>query len=288
MAETASGGGCLTINSTNLAAIENGLGQLITDDKRYEKLLAQLNSRKLRTWQDYAADIRDQLCKNAGEIGAEIAEISSRWTDYQLTKQLLNEFFLQLESSDPSDWREIASDVRKHLDANDGGESATRWVHDQYGKQLAEAGQKSFHIDLNSLNYHDEYLKRGKAPIFDQKIIRYRRENFTGLFKKIREPHLFYGPYIALESGRYMFSIDGDLTGSVAIKFMKDHGTLIRQTTLTTFNETLALDLPEPIANFEIVAEKTDQTEALEIRSIFVEFIPPDSHPYILSLIAAQ
>jgi glycosyltransferase involved in cell wall biosynthesis len=281
MAETATGGGCLTVDPTSVAAIEDGLFQLATDQDQYAELLNQIRARELRTWQEYASDVRENLNENGGKTRTEITEISSRWVDYQPTKQMVSELLARMESSDAGNWREFVSDIRKQLNDDDGEVQAdiagsfSDWMGDWQTKKLA-AGQKSFHIDLKSLKYHDDYVRRGKVPIFDQHIIRYRREDFNRLFKKIREPHLFYGPYIELEAGRYMFSIDGEVTGSVTIKLMKTGG-IIRQFKVVKLNETIVLDLPGPIKNFEIVAEKTDQTEALEIRSILVEFTPLDS-----------
>lgn len=275
MAEIASGGGCLAVDPANLAEIEGGFEQMVTNRGRYNRLLEQLATRKLRTWQDYASDIRGQLYENGAVVETDLADILSRWAGFQPTSPLVEELIVQLETSDPPQQRKFASEVREHLDAKDGGTSLSRWMEKRYGKHGSAAARRSFHIDLKSLKFHDEYLKRGKAPIFDQTHIRYRRDDFSGLFKKVKEPHLFYGPYIRLGAGTYLFSIDGDLTGSITIKFMKDHGTILGKMTLTTFADTLSLEILEPVANFEIVGEKTDQTEALEIRSIFVEFVPP-------------
>ena len=274
MAEVAAEGGCVTVDPTNVAEIEAGLDQLATDGNQYEELLQQLESRQLRTWQEYASDIRGHLKGDTSQISTEVTEFPSHFADYQPMKQLVRELLVQLEFSDPARWRTFASDIHNHLDINDGGASLSRWIKDRQAKAPAEAGQKSFQIDLKSLRYHDEYLKGGKAPIFDQNVIRYRRVDFDGPLWKIKEPHLFYGPYLSLEAGRYMFSIDGDLTGSLTINFVKDFGTRIHRVTLTKLDETIVFDSPKPIKNFEIVGEKTDQTEALEIRSIFVEFIP--------------
>ena len=242
----------------------------MTDRDRYETLMDELGVRKLRTWQDYASDILKHLHENAEQIQNEVPKSAAQWMDHQPTPQLLNELLVQLESFRPEKRQEVIADIRKHLDLND----LSRWMNIRYATQLAEAGQKSFHIDLKSLKYHDDYLRRGKLPIFYQDVIRYRRDDFNWTFRKIKQPHLFYGPYISLQSGRYLFSIDGELKGSITIKFLRDFGTTITMTTVTKFSETIALDLSEPIENFEIVGEKTEQTEALEIRSIFVEYIP--------------
>jgi hypothetical protein len=275
MAEIAQGGGCLSVDPTNMAAIEAGLERLVTDAKVYNELLKQLDARELRSWQDYAGEIRNQLREVGSQVHTQIAEISSRWAAYQPAKHLLKKQLLQLEPEELRNWLERAFHFRKKLDENGRAVDSelAEFPFPRVGQEVLEAGQRSFYIHPEDLHYHECYLKRGKEPIFDQKVIRYRRENFSKVADKIKETALFYGPYISLKPGRYLFSIDGEVTGTILINFAKDIGKVIKNVTLSTLNETITLDLPEPIDKFEIVAEKLDETEYLEVRSIFVEYL---------------
>ncbi len=54
IAEIAAGGGCLTVDPHSLSEIEAGFETLATNSRRYEALLQEIASRRMRTWKDYA------------------------------------------------------------------------------------------------------------------------------------------------------------------------------------------------------------------------------------------
>jgi hypothetical protein len=54
-------GGCLSLKTNDLAEWENGLTQILSDDKLWGDLAQQAATRELTTWADSAAEIRRQL-----------------------------------------------------------------------------------------------------------------------------------------------------------------------------------------------------------------------------------
>ncbi|PPF82447.1 hypothetical protein C5B96_09105 [Subtercola sp. Z020] len=59
--EMAEGGGCLTVDPRDDDAIANAMERLLTDPDLYDTLKAEALARSFRTWNDYAADLWQQL-----------------------------------------------------------------------------------------------------------------------------------------------------------------------------------------------------------------------------------
>jgi len=57
MAEIAAGGGCLTVDARDDAAIAAAMDELLTDDALIERLRAEALERPRRTWDDYAREL---------------------------------------------------------------------------------------------------------------------------------------------------------------------------------------------------------------------------------------
>jgi hypothetical protein len=62
--EIAAGGGCLTVDCTNIAELERGIASLIADRALYDSLLAGLSARQFRKWSDYAGDVATALARH--------------------------------------------------------------------------------------------------------------------------------------------------------------------------------------------------------------------------------
>ncbi len=58
LAEVAAGGGCLTIADTSAVAIAEGLRRMLSDEALRERLQAEAEKRLVRTWNDYAGDVK--------------------------------------------------------------------------------------------------------------------------------------------------------------------------------------------------------------------------------------
>ena len=87
MAEIASGGGCLTVDSMNDRALADALLQMISDTELRHRLGAEISSRPSRSWGDYAGDILATIQKvNAREKAAE--QDFRSWLDASLDDNL--------------------------------------------------------------------------------------------------------------------------------------------------------------------------------------------------------
>jgi glycosyltransferase involved in cell wall biosynthesis len=61
MAENAAGGGCLTVDVNDIARLAGAIMRLEGDLSLRDKLAREAVSRPLRTWRDYAGQIRSML-----------------------------------------------------------------------------------------------------------------------------------------------------------------------------------------------------------------------------------
>lgn len=72
MAEVAKDGGCLTVDTRDVAAIERGIARLIEDASLRQLLSQQATTRPIKTWNDYAAAVSgriDRAAQPAARIG---------------------------------------------------------------------------------------------------------------------------------------------------------------------------------------------------------------------------
>lgn len=85
---------------------------------------------------------------------------------------------------------------------------------------------------------------------------------------------LFYGPYIALDPGVYIFTFNGLLDGSLRVDFC--HSTahhVFKDISISTFAEPICLALTKRVEQFEIRGRKTDQLIAMRLDAIEVEHL---------------
>jgi hypothetical protein len=61
MAETAEGGGCLTVDVGDPDILRDALVALATQPNLRRTLLDEIEKRRLKTWADYASEVRDAL-----------------------------------------------------------------------------------------------------------------------------------------------------------------------------------------------------------------------------------
>jgi glycosyltransferase involved in cell wall biosynthesis len=59
LGELANGGGCEVVNTESVSSIATGLRHLLTDEKRYDDLYIEAQSRAFRTWTDYWSETAD-------------------------------------------------------------------------------------------------------------------------------------------------------------------------------------------------------------------------------------
>lgn len=76
MAETANGGGCLTVNVDEDLELERGVLEMASDDWLIAKLRDEIRNRVLRSWDDYAGELLAALARSTA--GAQSAAIQAR------------------------------------------------------------------------------------------------------------------------------------------------------------------------------------------------------------------
>jgi glycosyltransferase involved in cell wall biosynthesis len=61
LGEASRGGGCLTLDQVDAATLAGAMARLLSDDGELAQLATAAQKRKLRSWSDYAAEIRDWI-----------------------------------------------------------------------------------------------------------------------------------------------------------------------------------------------------------------------------------
>jgi FkbM family methyltransferase len=86
----------------------------------------------------------------------------------------------------------------------------------------------------------------------------------------VDESVIFFGPYINLAPGQYSFSFQGTLEGALRLKFTKNFGEVLGETTIQSFADPVQLELDATAEKFEIVACQTESFVRLEVSEIDV------------------
>ncbi len=123
-------------------------------------------------------------------------------------------------------------------------------------------------------SYLDPYAGDGEHAIRCNGVIEYD----VGRHGEIDEPVLFFGPYICLDPGVYLFRFNGNLQGQLRVRFAHRCGVPIKEVTLENFREPLCLVLRQEVTDFEVVAGKTPALRSLQIETIIVDRIGSDRY----------
>jgi FkbM family methyltransferase len=86
LAETAEGGGCLTVDTSNVEELARAMSLLATDKEMRARLGAEAVSRRLKTWDEYAREIIGHLARKTKIRALEPSVEPAPWP-YQETKQ---------------------------------------------------------------------------------------------------------------------------------------------------------------------------------------------------------
>jgi hypothetical protein len=85
---------------------------------------------------------------------------------------------------------------------------------------------------------------------------------------------VFYGPYLTLAPGVYLFGFNGQLDGDLKVDFAAQQGAMVLKTlTLNNFLDPVCLAVTKTLAKFEVRGFKTPSLNALKLDSISVETI---------------
>jgi hypothetical protein len=91
---------------------------------------------------------------------------------------------------------------------------------------------------------------------------------------------IFYGPYLTLPPGVYLFGFNGKLDGELAIDFADQEGTVIlKKLTIKDLLDPACLAVTKTLAKFEVRGFKTPSLNTLRLDSISVEAIRFPSMP---------
>jgi hypothetical protein len=104
-------------------------------------------------------------------------------------------------------------------------------------------------------------LADGQLMFFDQNL------------PDIEESVLFFGPYINLSPGKYLFYFRGNLEGDLNLKFTRNFGESLLEVSLSSFEGPVQLDLDETAEKFEIVASRTNSLKRVNLSGIDVVMI---------------
>jgi hypothetical protein len=127
----------------------------------------------------------------------------------------------------------------------------------------------------DDFSYPEPYAGAGAPAICRDGLIAYE----AARHRAIAEPVLFFGPYIDLEAGVYLFRFDGHVEGVLAVRFTHRCGLPLKQVALADFRAPLCLVLRRPVSAFEVVGEKTPSLTALRIAAVLVERVAGAPRP---------
>jgi hypothetical protein len=85
---------------------------------------------------------------------------------------------------------------------------------------------------------------------------------------------IFYGPYLTLSPGVYLFAFSGELDGELKVDFACRKGTVIlKELAIDNFRDPLCLAVTKTLAGFAVRGYKTLALNSLKLGSISVETI---------------
>ncbi len=126
-----------------------------------------------------------------------------------------------------------------------------------------------FVILPGSLRYLDCFLDGSSNRLLADGQLMFFDQNLPD----IEESVLFFGPYINLSPGKYLFYFRGNLEGDLNLKFTRNFGESLLEVSLSSFEGPVQLDLDETAEKFEIVASRTNSLKRVNLSGIDVVMI---------------
>jgi hypothetical protein len=106
-------------------------------------------------------------------------------------------------------------------------------------------------------------LRRGDAIIFN-----------AAELGAVTTDLIFYGPYLTLAPGVYLFEFNGQLDGELKVDFVYQEGAVVlKKVAIDKFLDPVCLAVTKTLAKFEVRGFKTPSLNALKLDSISVESI---------------
>jgi len=86
---------------------------------------------------------------------------------------------------------------------------------------------------------------------------------------------IFWGPYIPLYPGVYLFSFHGKLDGELYVDFSHTSGeAVLKAERMKSFDKPLCLALTRPVERFEVRAHRTPELKLMRLEGIAIDYIP--------------
>lgn len=238
-AEIASGGGCVTVDPRDGAAIAAAIEGLASDEDGHRRLRAELAERRLRSWADYGAAVLGEL----GGLGAGEALAPPRLVSFphRAPRSRARSAFSALSCDE--------------VTMTDHSPAFERW----------------FMIAAAELSCHDAYILDGKNRLRQEDAIAFdaRRDG------EVAEEVLFYGPYISVDPGIYLFQFEGELDGPLQLRLAHAGGKRLQELTIDSFGPLLCVVLTSRFDHFEVVGVRTPELKLLRLEAISVHYIDP-------------
>ena len=90
----------------------------------------------------------------------------------------------------------------------------------------------------------------------------------------IAKDNIFYGPYLTLAPGVYLFGFNGQLDGELNVDFADQEGAaVLKKLTIDNFLDPVCVAVTKTLSKFEVRGFKTPALNALKLDSISVETI---------------
>lgn len=243
ISEIAEGGGCLTIDPTDIDAIGDAIERLATDEALHRRLLSELAERKFRTWKDYAAAVTAELTAEGGADRPPIVRRAPVIRGSEAAAPPPPRFDPPLPSAAPPTLA-VAAPVPGEEDGE-------------------------FTIAAADLTCHEAFVVDGENLLRQGDRIEFDADRSA----TIVEPVLFFGPYRTVEPGVYLFDFAGRLDGTMTLRFTHGQGQPIKEFSVDSFEPLVCLVLTSRYEEFEVVGERTKALRSMQLQSIRVRHI---------------
>ena len=133
-----------------------------------------------------------------------------------------------------------------------------------------DAEHSSFSISSTDLSCPEDYVVEGRNLLREGDSIAYSTVQHGATATNF----IFFGPYLTLSPGVYLFQFHGQLDGQLRVDFADERGTVVLKTlTINNFFDPVCLVVTKTVSKFEVRGFKTPALGALKLDSILVEAI---------------
>jgi glycosyltransferase involved in cell wall biosynthesis len=161
------------------------------------------------------------------------------------------------------------SSSEEELESKPTRKSEPVYAYDDSGNPLSVP----FTIAADTMRVHDAFGFDAANRLRMNSTITFTAEDHAGI-----EAPLFFGPYLRLEPGNYNFQFRGELDGQLKVRLTRNFtAECLLETVLASFAQPIRLKLEHAAEKFEIIADRTNFTRSMVLRSIEVKREPAGS-----------